>query len=220
MVMPATTASPAPYVRGFSSGSETGRDRTGIYPIGEPSLFALTKNLTEPMPPLEEVLAGTSIVENGSEAHARSAPALEVLPRPRRLETEYEPHLRYRAIVRLLSLFRNFKDSLGGPAAATRAAELRASLTEIYHETALRADSRNFATAVSMLQDLLRPHWSKVPVSEVEAVCDYLERLDSAPELGPSPIARFYEQVSATLGTGISLDLEEEDGATLEGGDA
>jgi hypothetical protein len=121
-----------------------------------------------------------------------------------------------RTIEGLLPSFESFRDSVGNPAAATRAAELRRSLASAYRSVVLRPETRDFATTLSMLQDLLRPHWSQIPIEKIDAVTATLRDLNSVNKFTPSLIATFYKHISADLGTHISLDGGEENGAAGE----
>jgi len=174
--------------------------------------------LTVTAPPRREAgdVAATSAIERSEQRS--SGATLRALPRPERLAAEYEPHLIHRTVEGLLSLFEAFRDSLGSAAAAARAVELRARLSDAYREGILRPETRDFATTVSMLQDLLRPHWSQIPADRIDAVCDRFRELSSIKRLTPSAVTTFYKKVSATLGSGISLDVNEEEATSGEDG--
>ncbi len=144
---------------------------------------------------------------------------LKVLPRPRRLATEYEPHLTHRTTEGLLSLFESFSESLGSAAAPARAAELRLRLADAYRNSVARPETRDFATAISMLQDLLRPHWSKIPAPKLELVSERLRRLDSEKDLTPLVLTKFYAHLSADLGSGITLEINDGEEDSGEAGE-
>jgi len=212
---------PSAYVRmassvGSSSGESKAPDR--LYPralVDESIAIGSTSDIT--VNPNREVrdIAGTfMVVHNGDRPRGG---VLKVLPRPDRLAVEYGPHLVRRTIDGLLSSFESFRDSVGNPAAATKAAEVRLSLANAYRSVALRPETRNFATTISMLQDMLRPHWSQIPIDKIDAVTAELRAFSSVQKITPSLIARFHKHVSAGLGSQISLDIcEEEDDAAGE----
>ncbi len=206
---------PSGYVRKASTldpyleVGETDGGRYGRPPIDESGVFPLPLSIAIfPRREASEV-AGTSAIEKSAEPSKGGT--LRALPRPERLATEYGPHLTHRTVEGLLSLFEGFRDSLGSAAAAVRAAELRARLADAYRQNIPRAETRDFATTISMLQDLLRPHWSQIPAEKIDAVCGTLRQLNSIGKFTPSAITTFYKKVSATLGSGISLDVYEEE---------
>ena len=134
---------------------------------------------------------------------------LKALPKPNRLATQYEAHFVHRTTQRLLTLFEAFRESLGSAAAAARAAELRLRLADAYREGVARTETRDFATAISILQDLLKLHWSNIPPEKLQAISERLRRLDIAKEITPSVITRFYGELATALGSGIVLEMND-----------
>lgn len=133
------------------------------------------------------------------------------LPSPGLLVTSFEPHLRQSTVKNLQSLFGEFKRSIGQPMAAVTKAELIDTLTKTYKKTALSPETRNFASAVSLLQDLLRPHWSQIAPEKIDAVSRSLDMLVSRADLSSSVLESFYRDMVSAVGSGISVDVEEDD---------
>src|SRR2546423_2770255 len=101
------------------------------------------------------------------------------LPFRGQLVTSFEPHLRQSTVRDLQSLLTQFQHSIGKPTAAIAKAELIDTLASTYKRSALNAETRNFASAVSLLQDFLRPHWSEISTDTVDAVSKSLNTLVS-----------------------------------------
>lgn len=141
----------------------------------------------------------------------RHESAIAELPSPGRLVTSFEPHLRQSTVKNLQSLFGQFKQSIGQPMAAVTKAELVDMLTRTYKKTVLDSESRNFASAVSLLQDFLRPHWSQISPEKIDAISGSLGMLVSRTELSPSVLEGFYRDLSSVVGSGISVDIEEDE---------
>jgi hypothetical protein len=152
---------------------------------------------------------------NGSEVELRQTPQevlperLRALPHPARFVTEYEPHLRHQAIEEVVSLFERLRHSLGRPDAATRLEQLKLYLTETYRHSVADPETRDFATAISMLQDVLRPHWSELSPGTLDEVSTVLEELRYEKRLNRSILERFYRQLSLPLGD-VWLELDDE----------
>ena len=120
--------------------------------------------------------------------------------------TTFEPLLRESTVRNLQGLFTQFRHSIGQPKAAIAKAELVDTLTKTYKKSALDPETRNFASAMTLLQDFLRPHWSHIDGKTVEAVSDTLGNLVSKSDLGPSALESFYRNLSGIVGTGISVE--------------
>jgi hypothetical protein len=140
---------------------------------------------------------------------------LAKLPKAR-ISTAFEPHLRHLAVKKMQSLMREFRSSIGLPEASTIREELRITLLETYRRATVSAETRSFATAISMLQDFLRPHWSTLPIKQLDDVNAQLSWLDSQSELNPGTLGRFYRNLAAVLGTRMSLQAESEEDEALD----
>jgi hypothetical protein len=131
-------------------------------------------------------------------------PALSSLPKTK-ISITFEPHLRQLAVKRIQDLMSEFRQSIGKPEVATVREELRGVLTETYKRAALSSETRTFATAISMLQDFLRPHWSSLPEEKLTGVDSRLSWLSSQKDLNTSTLTRFYRDLVGVLNTRISL---------------
>jgi hypothetical protein len=98
--------------------------------------------------------------------------------------------------------------------AAITKAELVDTLTRAYRKTVLDPESRNFASAVSLLQDFLRPHWSEISPDKIDAISGSLGRLVSRTELSPSVLEVFYRDLARVLGSGITVEAEDDEEET------
>lgn len=132
------------------------------------------------------------------------------LPRMR-LSTRFEPHFRQAAVERMTSLVAQFRQSIGNPEAAVVEAELRAFLSKTYRQSALNSETRNFATAVSLLQDFLRPHWSEISVDKLTDISGRLVWLNSQTELSPRIVESFYNSLVSVVGSKISISVGPDD---------
>jgi len=128
------------------------------------------------------------------------------LPSRGRLVTAFEPHLRQSTVQNLQSLFTQFRYAIGQPKAAVAKAELVDTLTKAYKKSALDPETRNFASAVTLLQEFLRPHWSDIDGKKVEAVSDSLGTLISKSDLSSSVLEGFYRNLLGIVGTGLSVE--------------
>jgi hypothetical protein len=147
-----------------------------------------------------------------------AARALEALPRRGRIVTEYEPHLRQRTVGRISELFGRFRDTLGRPETATIQYELNLFMAEVYRETVRDPQTRNFATAVSLLQDLLHPHWSEISPEKLNAVTQILGWVREQPTLTPRALEILQEKLSGTLG-GFSIESYDDELGASEASD-
>jgi hypothetical protein len=130
------------------------------------------------------------------------------------LITSYEPHLRIEATKRIALLLDRFSASVDTPDAATRLAELRLSLSDLYRKS-LGGETRNFATAISILQDMLRPHWSEISREKLTNVSRVVGELREKPRISPKDVERFYGKLVEVLGVELSLgisDFDEQEG--------
>jgi len=137
--------------------------------------------------------------------------ALADLPRPARIVTTFEPHLRQTTVAKLQSLVEDFRNALDSPAAAAAKAELKAALTETYRRSALEPETRNFATAVSLLLDFLQPHWSDISALKLDGISEKLLWLGSQADVRPRILGKFYSELAAVVGGRISITVETDD---------
>jgi len=133
---------------------------------------------------------------------------LRRLRRRKRHSTSYEPHFRDLALKRLSTMFDLLDSSLGGPESAVRIAELRALLAETYKECIAIPAARNLSTAISMLQDFLRPHWSQLDRRKVREIAVVLKGLAGQGTVSERSVACFYGDLSTTLGGHLSIPVE------------
>ncbi len=133
-----------------------------------------------------------------------------------RIIVTFEPHFRRWTVKRMLSLVDMFHSSIGEPQAATNEAELKGFLTDTYRRSALNPETRNFATAVSLLQDFLRPHWSQLSQQKLSGIRERLGWLDSQTDLTPRTLERFYVELASVIGSGISLGLDPDEDESHE----
>jgi hypothetical protein len=131
-------------------------------------------------------------------------PALSSLPKTK-IAITFEPHLRQLAVNRIQGLMSEFRQSIGKPEVATVREELKGVLTETYKRAALSSETRTFATAISMLQDFLRPHWSSLPEEKLSEVDSRLSWLSSQQDLNTPTLTRFYRDLVGVLNSRISL---------------
>jgi hypothetical protein len=87
--------------------------------------------------------------------------------------------------------------------------QLKLYLTETYRHSVADPETRDFATAISMLQDVLRPHWSELSPGTLDEVSTVLEELRYEKRLNRSILERFYRQLSLPLGD-VWLELDDE----------
>jgi hypothetical protein len=130
-----------------------------------------------------------------------------------KISTAFEPHLRQLTVRRIQGLLSEFRHSIGKPEVATIREELRGALIETYKQAAVSSETRSFATAISLLQDFLRPHWSSLPENQLIEVDARLSWLGSQQDLNTSTLTRFYRDLVGILKTRISLapSVEAED---------
>jgi hypothetical protein len=110
----------------------------------------------------------------------------------------------------MIDLVGRFQDSLGQPEAAATAAELRAFLTSAYTKSISDPETRTMGTAISLLQDFLRPHWSQISSPKLDGVKDRLVWLGSHEKLAPRIVEKFYTDLSSVIGNRISVHLEND----------
>ena len=99
-----------------------------------------------------------------------------------------------------------FQHSIGRPEIAVVRGELKDALLETYKQAVAAPETRSLATAVSMIQGFLRPHWSNLPQSQVAAIAERLTWLDSQRDLGTATLTKFYRDLASVVGTGISIE--------------
>ena len=130
------------------------------------------------------------------------------LARPKRFIKSYEPLVRQATLEKLVKLFDMFKASLGRPECATRRKELQLHLADIYRQMVRRREARQFATAISMIQDVLQPHWSQISGEKIDAIIEILRRLRQHRRLTPAIVEKHYHELVNSVGSGISLPIE------------
>jgi hypothetical protein len=140
--------------------------------------------------------------------------SLKELPRPKRLVTTFEPHFRQFAIKRLQSAIGKFRESLGRPEAAASKAALRAALTEAYKQSVLNPETRNLASAVSLVQDFLRPHWSQISAQKLEGISEKLGWVAGQPKLSSHVLEKLYRDLVGVVGSRIVTDVAEDEDET------
>jgi hypothetical protein len=159
--------------------------------------------------PLQQT-AGTQLELAMASAIVAGPSNLVDLPR-RRLVTSFEPHLRRTAVERLCSLFQVLAESIGQPRAAIAKAELLAVLKETYCVAISSSETRTFGSAISVLQDFLRPHWSQLSAATLRQLSAKLASLGARPQMNVSSFERFYREMTAVMGGGIFVDIQDED---------
>ena len=127
------------------------------------------------------------------------------LPRVK-ISTQFEPHLRQASIKRLQNVMTEFQHSIGRPEVAVVREELKDVLLETYKQAVTAPETRSFATAVSMIQGFLRPHWSNLPQDKVAGIADKLTWLDSQHDLGTATLTKFYRDLANVVGSQISVE--------------
>lgn len=142
-------------------------------------------------------------------------PGLNALPGRRYIVTEYEPHLRQSTVEGLLQRFERLRAALGGPETAARMAGLRRFLTDAYRQSAQVEETREFASAISLLQDFLYPHWSEISAEKLDKVTHALDWLRKLPRVTPRDLGDLHEKLSLILG-GLSIEIPDEDDGPAE----
>ncbi len=135
---------------------------------------------------------------------------LNYLPKAK-ISTAFEPHLRHSSVRKIQTLMSEFRHSVGRPEISTIREELKGTLADTYRQAVLSPETRTFATAVSMLQDFLRPHWSSLPEQQLIGIDAKLVWLDSQQELGPATLTKFYRDLVSVLGAQISLNASTDE---------
>jgi len=131
---------------------------------------------------------------------------------PVRVTTEFEPHLRDATIREIASLLDRFKDALGKPEASTRAEDLKLHLSQAYRTAVKRPESRNLATAISMLQDFVTPHWSTISADTADRLSSLVKPLRTERNLSPAVLERLCRDLIETVGRpGVGLEFEDDE---------
>jgi hypothetical protein len=161
-----------------------------------------------------------SILYSGSNAlEPATAPwksQLSEAPRHLRIVATFEPHLRQASVKKLKMLFEEFAESIGQPKVAVAKEELNALLTDTYKRSVLDPETRNFATAISLLQDFLRPHWSQISKEQLGGISGKLSDLAAHPELNPRLLERFYRDLVSVTGGRIAISLETDEDSSVD----
>ena len=172
---------------------------------------SVTPSLTIPFRPETEViqeLRRPTLNRTASPAH--SGRGLETLPRPSRIVTKFEPHLRERTIVRLSQLFEQLRVALGKPETATRVCVIQLFMVDAYRESVQVPDARNLASAISLLQDFLQPHWTQISSEKINAVTETLGQLRAQVKFAPHVLERLQEELTGILG-GLTIELQSDE---------
>jgi hypothetical protein len=180
------------------------------------SVVALRVTLPGVEQPLREAWELRGSAEGGKSGFPGRA--LEALPRRGHIVTEYEPHLRQRTVGRLCGLSGQLRDTLGQPETATIQYELSLFMAEVYREAVRDPQTRNLATAVSLLQDFLHPHWSTISLEKLNAVAEILGWLREQTTLTPRALEILQEKLSGTLG-GFSIESYGDEPQSSEASD-
>jgi hypothetical protein len=135
---------------------------------------------------------------------------LDVLPRGRRIVTEYEPHLRRRTIEVLSELFERLRAAIGRPETAARVFSLKRFMASAYRESVVSRETRDFASAISLLQDFLSPHWSEISAGKVDEVTQTLDWLRSLPRITSKELEGLHRKLSLILG-GLSVEIPDDE---------
>jgi len=182
---------------------------SGTFDTLRAALFVYSSTTLAPPQQGQQELNETE--EKGSPIRAHDVSAqIRKLPRTH-IATTFEPHFRQSTVKRLLELVGHFRLSIGRPESAASVATLRAFLTDAYSKSIQAQETRNLATAISLLQDFLRPHWSKISTQKLQAVSEKLEWLGSQDEISPHILAKFYDELVTAVGSRISLDIADEE---------
>jgi hypothetical protein len=131
-----------------------------------------------------------------------------------KISTQFEPHLRQSSVNRLKTLMTEFQHSIGQPEVAVVREELRDALLETYKQAVAVPETRSFASAVSMIQGFLRPHWSNLPQNQIVGITETLTWLDSQRDLSAATLTKFYRELATVVGSRISPEapaIEEND---------
>jgi hypothetical protein len=131
------------------------------------------------------------------------------LPR-KKIVTTFEPHLRQASLRKLRTLVDEFAVAIGHPEAAVVKDELRSELTETYKRTIGAQDTRNFASAISILQDFLRPHWSVISSDKLRAVSERLGWLGAQDKLDARLLDKFFSDMKRIFGGRIVFESTED----------
>lgn len=141
---------------------------------------------------------------------APARPSLAPLTGRYRIVTEYEPHLRQATVERLSELFGRLRATLGKPETAARVFGLKRFMAIAYRESAGSPETRSFASAISLLQDFLRPHWSEISADKIDGVAGALNWLREIPAVSPRDLERLHEKLAQVLG-GLSIEIPDDE---------
>ena len=156
--------------------------------------------------PLRDIAAGQAVPAGRS---------LMLLPSRHRIVTEYEPHFRRETVDHLSDLFDRLRARLGKPETAARVFSLKRFMAAAYVESASQAETRSFASAISLLQDFLRPHWSEISVAGIDDIAGELNWLRGLPIVSPKDLERWHERLARVLG-GLSIEVSDDEEAPSE----
>ena len=164
------------------------------------------------VPSLSIEMSGTadavSILDRLRNVKVGQVTILTNLAKPKRQSYAFEPHFRQNTVKKASALFSQLEKSIGQPDAATTMMEARSFLTDAYKKSATSPDTRNFASAISLLQNFLRPHWSEISIEKLRGVSQTFSQLSSHPEVTPRTLRKLYSDLTAVLGSKISLSTE------------
>jgi hypothetical protein len=152
-----------------------------------------------------------AVVEMRAQRGLSGLSTITELARPARYSAEFEPHFRQITVSKAQALVSRLSRSIGQPAASVTIAELRSFLIDSYKGSIARPETRNLASAISLLQDFFRPHWSEISREKLEVVSSKLDRLNAASELTPRVLERLYADLSETIGARIHLPVDSDE---------
>jgi len=189
----------------------------------EPVINVIVPSVTGAQVPKTEIADSFSVgawLVRGAEPQGQSS--LKELPRPKRIALTFEPHFRKSTIGRLQCAVASFRQSLGEADAAASKAALKLVLAQTYKRSVLSPDTRNLASAISLLEMFLRPHWSQISPAKLDAINEKLKWLAAQDEITSHVLERLYRELVAVTGTRILIqsavqdDDEEEENNQIE----
>jgi hypothetical protein len=135
--------------------------------------------------------------------------SIGILPR-KKIVTSFEPHLRQATVKKLRVLVDEFALAIGHPEAAVVMNELKSELTETYKRSIGSPETRNFASAISILQDFLRPHWSMISSDKLRSVSERLDWLGAQDKVDARLLNSFFSDIRRILGGRMFFESTED----------
>lgn len=189
----------------------------------EPVINVIVPSVTGAQVPKTEIAGSfTTGIWLARTAEPRDQSSLKELPRPKRIVVTFEPHFRKSTIGNLQSAVSRFRQSLGEADAAACKAALKLVLAQTYKQSVLSPDTRNLASAISLLEMFLRPHWSQISAPKLDAINEKLKWLAAQEEITSRVLERLYRELVAVIGSRILIqsavrdDDEEEENNQIE----